>query len=74
MSTNRLRKKSAKKRHRRYAGANPDGPITLFRTAAESRRGPTGELGVAALDRAASEARAAAADMSGVGRTYKFSF
>ena len=39
------------------------GPITLFRTAAESRRGPTGELGVAALDRAASEARAAAADI-----------
>ena len=35
----------------------------MFRTAAASRRGPTGELGVAALDRAASEARAAAADI-----------
>ena len=38
------------------------GPITLFRTAAASRREPTGELGAAALDRAASEARAAADD------------
>ena len=36
------------------------GPITLFRTATASRRGPTGGLGAAALDRAASEAGAAA--------------
>ena len=34
--------------------------ITLFGTAAASRREPTGELGAAAPDRAASEARAAA--------------
>ena len=32
--------------------------ITLFGTAAASRREPTGELGAAAPDRAASEARA----------------
>ena len=38
------------------------GPITLFRSTAASRREPTGEMGAAALDRAASEARAAAAD------------
>ena len=38
------------------------GPIILFRNAAASRREPTGELGAAALDRAASEARAAADD------------
>ena len=38
------------------------GPIPLFRSAAASRREPTGELGAAALDRAASEARAAADD------------
>ena len=36
------------------------GLITLFGTAAASRREPTGELGAAAPDRAASEARAAA--------------
>ena len=36
------------------------GPDTLCRTAAASRRGPTGGLGDAALDRAASGARAAA--------------
>ena len=36
------------------------GPITLFRSTAASRREPTGELGAAAPDRAASEARAAA--------------
>ena len=36
------------------------GPVTLCRTAAASRRGPTGGLGAAALDRAASGARAAA--------------
>ena len=36
------------------------GPSPLFRSAAASRRAPTGELGAAALDRAASEARAAA--------------
>ena len=43
-----------------------DGPgsVTLCRTAAASRRGPTGGLGAAALERAASEARAAAADMA----------
>jgi len=34
----------------------------LFRSTAASRREPTGEMGAAALDRAASEARAAAAD------------
>ena len=38
------------------------GPIILFRSTAASRREPTGEMGAAALDRAASEARAAAAD------------
>ena len=38
------------------------GPITLFRSTAASRREPTGEMGAAALDRAASEARAAADD------------
>ena len=38
------------------------GPVTLFRSTAASRREPTGEMGAAALDRAASEARAAAAD------------
>ena len=38
------------------------GPIILFRSTAASRREPTGELGAAALDRAASEARAAADD------------
>ena len=43
------------------------GPIILFRSTAASRREPTGELGAAALDRAASEARAAAAaDIIGV--------
>ena len=36
------------------------GLITLFGTAAASRREPTGELGAAAPDRAAGEARAAA--------------
>ena len=36
------------------------GLITLFGTATASRREPTGELGSAAPDRAASEARAAA--------------
>ena len=36
------------------------GPIQLFRSTAASRREPTGELGAAALDCAASEARAAA--------------
>ena len=39
------------------------GPIPLFRSTAASRREPTGELGAAALDRAASEARAAAAEI-----------
>ena len=39
------------------------GPITLFRSTAASRREPTGELGAAAPDRAASEARAAADDL-----------
>ena len=34
----------------------------MFRSTAASRREPTGELGAAALDRAASEARAAADD------------
>ena len=38
------------------------GPIILFRSTAASRREHTGELGAAALDRAASEARAAADD------------
>ena len=38
------------------------GPITLFRTVAVSRHGPTGELGAAALGRATSEARVAADD------------
>ena len=38
------------------------GPVILFRSTAASRREPTGELGAAALDRAASEARAAADD------------
>ena len=38
------------------------GPMTLFRSTAASRREPTGEPGAAALDRAASEARAAADD------------
>ena len=38
------------------------GPIPLFRSTVASRRKPTGELGAAALDRAASEARAAADD------------
>ena len=42
------------------ARRDESGPITLFGTAAASRREPTGELGAAALDRAASEARAAA--------------
>ena len=44
------------------ARRDESGPITLFGTAAASRREPTGELGAAALDRAASEARAAADD------------
>ena len=61
MSTNWMSQKSARKRHRRYAGTD-----TLCRTAAASRRGPTGGLGAAALDRAASEARAAAADIIGL--------
>ena len=38
------------------------GPLILFRNAAASRREPTGELGAAAPDRAASEAGAAADD------------
>ena len=38
------------------------GPIPLFTTAAASRRGPTEGPGAAALDRAASGARAAADD------------
>ena len=38
------------------------GPTILFRSTAASRREPTGELGAAALDRAASETRAAADD------------
>ena len=42
------------------ARRDESGLITLFGTAAASRREPTGELGAAALDRAASEARAAA--------------
>ena len=42
------------------ARRDESGPITLFGTAAASRCEPTGELGAAALDRAASEARAAA--------------
>ena len=44
------------------ARRDESGPITLFRSTAASRREPTGEMGAAALDRAASEARAAAAD------------
>ena len=36
------------------------GAIILFRSTAASRREPTGELGAAAPDRAASKARAAA--------------
>ena len=49
------------------ARRDESGLITLFGTAAASRREPTGELGAAAPDRAASEARAAAdepADMA----------
>ena len=46
------------------ARRDESGPITLFGTAAASRREPTGELGAAALDRAASEARAAADAMA----------
>ena len=42
------------------ARRDESGPITLFRSTAASRREPTGELGAAAPDRAASEARAAA--------------
>ena len=42
------------------ARRDESGLITLFGTAAASRREPTGELGAAAPDRAASEARAAA--------------
>ena len=44
------------------ARRDESGSITLFRSTAASRREPTGEMGAAALDRAASEARAAAAD------------
>ena len=44
------------------ARRDESGLITLFGTAAASRREPTGELGAAAPDRAASEARAAADD------------
>ena len=40
--------------------ARRDGPNPLFRSTAASRREPTGELGAAAPDRAASEAGAAA--------------
>ena len=55
--TNRMSKISPKKRHRPPAARRDEpGPITLCRTAAASRREPTGELGAAALDRAASEA------------------
>ena len=42
------------------ARRDESGQITLFRSTAASRREPTGELGAAAPDRAASEARAAA--------------
>ena len=42
------------------ARRDESGLITLFGTATASRREPTGELGAAAPDRAASEARAAA--------------
>ena len=42
------------------ARRDESGPITLFRSTAASRREPTGELGAAALDRAASGARDAA--------------
>ena len=42
------------------ARRDESGLITLFGTATASRREPTGELGAAALDCAASEARAAA--------------
>ena len=42
------------------ARRDESGLITLFGTAAASRREPTGELGAAAPDRAASEARAPA--------------
>ena len=44
------------------ARRDESGPITLFRSTAASRREPNGETGAAALDRAASEARAAADD------------
>ena len=44
------------------ARRDESGPMTLFGTATASRREPTGELGAAAPDRAASEARAAADD------------
>ena len=40
------------------------GPVILFRSTAASRREPTEEQGAAALDRAASEARAAADTMT----------
>ena len=46
------------------ARRDESGPITLFGTAAARRRELTGELGAAALDRAASEARAAADTMA----------
>ena len=42
------------------------GPITLCRPTAASRRGPTERLGAAALDRAASGARAPAHNLSGL--------
>ena len=56
MSTNMLREAALAARR------DEPGPVILFRSTAASRREPTGEMGAAALDRAASEARAAAAD------------
>ena len=53
------------------ARRHESGPITLFGTAAASRREPTGELGAAAPDRAASEARAAADTMTDTGTKKK---
>ena len=62
MSTNMVRMISAKKRHWRHAGTNPDRSYCSETRRRAAASPPTGELGAAALDRAASEARAAAAD------------